>query len=103
MTTFSRRPTAKTTTSAMSSGVRGSHPLVSLLVNETPKLRIVHIRINCICLFFVTIKPHQRELSFHLAGVYLNNANPGTDQFLSKTLTESLNGSLGRTIYRTSW
>jgi hypothetical protein len=63
ITTFCRRPAAKTMTSAMSSGVRGSHPLidVSSALMYGGLLAVVVVRIDCISLGLVTVEPHNGE------------------------------------------
>lgn len=123
MTTFSRRPAAKTTTSAMSSGVRGSTPL-GRRVSVDPQCyarKIIHLRIDCVGLGFVAVEPDYREFlmikllvskrsqshsrktySLNLARINLNDPNPRCNKLLPQRFCETPNRSLRSAIYASS-
>ena len=61
-TTFSLRPAVKTTTSAISSGVKGSQPLQNNQLFDDDQHHAVDSRIDCIRLGLVSVEADKREL-----------------------------------------
>ena len=61
-TTFSLRPAVKTTTSAISSGVKGSQPLQNNQLFDDDQHHALNPRIDCIRLGLVSVEADKREL-----------------------------------------
>lgn len=123
MTTFSLRLAAKTMTSAISSGVRGSQPLTHN-ISASPRQGLfdeMNIRVNCISFGLVSVESNNREFlhkesvsqtgpeklhpaneegsySFHLTRIDLDDSDASRDQFLSQRISEAPDRSLGSAV-----
>jgi hypothetical protein len=82
----------------MSSGVKGSQPLLMIVIvsqKVKPQVREQDLRIHSISFGLVSIEPHHRELGLDLARVHADYSHSSGDELFPQALGESSDGCFG--------